>query len=379
MQEDHRGPREGRHGRLARIGQKYIYYLENIYYKPGLRINSGELNRNTYVINREKQLIVRRIEPDMDKTADRGELRRSRRARKAEDRKLMKRSKRERREVLNTIVFMLPSLLGVLVFFVLPFLVVIVYAFVSDNTNYDFVGFENFISLFGNSAFRLALKNTGIFSLISVPLVVIIPLMLAVLLESNIPLKSTFRTIFLSPMIVPAASVILIWQVLFDYHGVVNELVQKFGGMSVEWFKSDYGIIIVVLLFLWKNIGYNMIMFMSALSAIPRDIVEVAMLDGCSSVRRFFSIKLRYLASTISFVTIMSLINSFKVFREVYLLTGDYPYEAMYTLQHFMNNTFGRYDYQKLSSAAIVLSLIMIVIISVLLLVDSKVGKGLEE
>ena len=184
----------------------------------------------------------------MNRTLDRSEIRRQ----KAEDRKLLKRSKRERREIVNTMVFMFPSLLGVLVFFVIPFLVVILYAFVSDNTNYEFVGFENFASLFGNTAFRLALKNTGIFSLISVPLVVVIPLMLAVLLESNVPLKSTFRTIFLSPMVVPAASVILIWQVLFDYHGVINDLVQKFGGMSVEWFKSDYGIIIVVLLLLVK-------------------------------------------------------------------------------------------------------------------------------
>jgi multiple sugar transport system permease protein len=103
------------------------------------------------------------------------------------------------------------------------------------------------------------------------------------------------------------------------------------------------------------------------------------MLDGCGPVRRFFSIKLRYLSSTISFVTIMSLINSFKVFREVYLLTGDYPFETMYTLQHFMNNTFANYEYQKLSSAAVVLCLIMIVIIGLLLFIDDRAGRGLDE
>ena len=135
----------------------------------------------------------------------------------------------------------------------------------------------------------------------------------------------------------------------------------------------------VVLLFLWKNIGYNMIMFMSALASVPKDIQEVAMLDGCGPAKRFFLIKLRYLASTISYVTIMSLINSFKVFREVYLLTGDYPYDSMYTLQHFMNNTFRNFDYQKLSSAAIVLSLVMIVIIAVLLWADDRLGRDIEE
>ncbi len=288
-------------------------------------------------------------------------------------------SRRERAERFKTSVFMWISVIGVLVFFILPFIVVIYYSLIDNESAANFVGIENYIKLFGNSAFKLALKNTGIFSLTAVPLVVVLSLALAVMLDSNIPYKSTFRTIFLSPMIVPAASVILIWQVLFDYNGVVNDITAIFGADPVEWLKSDYGYIVVVLMFLWKNIGYNMIMFMSALSAIPRGIIEVAMLDGCGTVKRFFMIKLRYLASTISYVTIMSLINSFKVFREVYLLTGDYPYDSMYTLQHFMKNTFRAFDYQKLSSAAIVLCLIMIVIIGLLLWADDRIGRGIEE
>ena len=99
------------------------------------------------------------------------------------------------------------------------------------------------------------------------------------------------------------------------------------------------------------------VMFMSSLSAVPRDLLEVAMLDGCTSVQRFFKIKMRYLASSVSFVTIMSLINSFKVFREVYLLTGNYPYDSMYTLQHFMNNKFAKLDYQDVTTAAYLFAL----------------------
>ncbi|MBQ2725153.1 MAG: sugar ABC transporter permease [Clostridia bacterium] len=288
-------------------------------------------------------------------------------------------SRRERAERRKTGVFMIPSFLGIMLFFIVPFIVVVYYSLIGDTTNADFVGLENYENLLNNSAFKMAMKNTGVFSLTAVPLVVLLALGLAVLLDSNIPYKSTFRTIFLSPMIVPAASVILIWQVLFDYNGVVNDITYLFGADPVEWLKSDFGYIVVVLLFLWKNIGYNMIMFMSALAAVPRGVLEVAMLDGCGPMRRFFSIKLRYLASTITYVTIMSLINSFKVFREVYLLTGDYPYESMYTLQHFMNNTFQGFDYQKLSSAAVVLCLIMIAIIGLLLWADDRIGKGIEE
>ncbi len=286
---------------------------------------------------------------------------------------------RQRQERVFTMPYMLLSIAGVLAFYILPFAVVIFYALIDNTTNANFVGLDNFIKLFDNNAFRLALKNTGVFSLTAVPFAVILSLALAVLLEQNLPGKSVFRTIFLSPMIVPAASIILIWQVMFDYNGVINEITAMFGAQPVEWMKSEFGYIVVVLLFLWKNIGYNMIMFMSALAAVPKDIQEVAMLDGCGPAKRFFLIKLRYLASTISYVTIMSLINSFKVFREVYLLTGDYPYDSMYTLQHFMNNTFRNFDYQKLSSAAVVLSLIMIVIIAILLWADNRLGRDIEE
>lgn len=285
----------------------------------------------------------------------------------------------DRRERVFTMPYMFLSIAGVLTFYVVPFAVVIYYALIDNVSTGNFVGLDNFVSLFNNAAFKLALKNTGIFSLTAVPFAVILSLALAVLLDQNLPGKSVFRTIFLSPMIVPAASIILIWQVLFDYNGVLNDITALFGAAPVEWMKSEQGYIVVVLLFLWKNIGYNMIMFMSALAAVPRDIQEVAMLDGCGPVRRFFLIKLRYLASTISYVTIMSLINSFKVFREVYLLTGDYPYDSMYTLQHFMNNTFSSFNYQKLSSAAVVLALIMIVIIAILLWADDRLGKDLEE
>ena len=92
----------------------------------------------------------------------------------------------------------------------------------------------------------------------------------------------------------------------------------------------------------------------------------------------FFYIKIRYLSSTLLFVAIMSLINSFKIFREVYLLTTDYPYDSIYTLQHFMNNKFKSLDYQTLSAAAILMSLVMIVIIGVLFIAENRFGKDVE-
>lgn len=276
-------------------------------------------------------------------------------------------------------VFLAPSALGVLIFFVLPFLVVIYFSFVDNPVAKQFVGFQNFISVIGNQAFRTAVGNTLFFSIVAVPLAVVLGMALAFLLDAGIPLRSELRSCFLTPLMVPTASVVLIWQVLFDYNGVVNLAVQKFGGGRVDWLKSSAGLFVVILLFLWKNLGYNMILFLSAMGNIPKDMIEAAELDGANRRQIFFHVKLRYLSPTILFVAILSMINSFKVFREVYLLTGEYPYGALYMLQHYMNNTFASGDYQKLSTAAIYMSLVMIVIMGILFLVEHHFGKDLEE
>lgn len=275
--------------------------------------------------------------------------------------------------------FMAPSVIGVLLFFVLPFLVVIYYSFVDNPISLQFVGLENYKNVLGNTAFRTAVKNTFTFSVIAVPLAVILGLMLALLLDESIPMRSFLRSSFLTPLMVPIASIVLIFQVLFDNNGVVNNVLVALNGTKIDWLKSSSGIFVVILLFLWKNLGYNMILFLSALGNVPSDIVEVAKLDGAGAFRIFWHVKLRYLSPMVVFTTILSMINSFKVFREIYLLTGEYPFGSMYMLQHYMNNTFSSADYQKLSTAAIYMSLVMIVIIAIMLVVEQHYGKDLEE
>jgi len=283
-----------------------------------------------------------------------------------------------KRDRMGSAVFLSPSLIGVLVFFLLPFIVVIYYALVDNPISHNFVFVKNFVSVFNNSAFRQAAANTLKFSFISVPLAVVLSLVLAVMLENKIPFRSQFRTFFLSPMMVPVASIVLIWQVLFDYNGAINEVMKTFGATSIDWFKSGYSLVVVVLLFLWKNLGYNMILFMAALANIPQDVLEVTRLDTSSSVQIFFRIKLRYLSSTVLFVTIFSLINSFKIFREVYLLTGNHPYDTLYMLQHFMNNMFKSLDYQKLSAAAIIMAVVVVALIGILFIAEDRYGKDVE-
>ena len=275
-------------------------------------------------------------------------------------------------------LFIAPSFLGVLVFFLIPFLVVVFYSTVDNPISNNFVGLKNFQLVMENAAFQTAVENTVRFSVIAVPLAVILSLLLAIVLEAKIPFRSQFRTFFLSPMMVPVASVVLIWQVLFHYNGAVNDVLAVFGVDKIDWFKSEHATIVIVVLFLWKNLGYNMILFMAALASVPKDILEVAKLESATPLQTFFYIKIRYLSSTILFVTIMSLINSFKIFREIYLLTTDYPYDTIYMLQHYMNNKFRNLDYQALSAAAILMSLVMIVIIGILFIAENHFGKDIE-
>ncbi len=289
-----------------------------------------------------------------------------------------KASKVLRRRKFSSGLFIAPSFLGVLVFFLIPFIVVVFYSMVDNPISANFVGLKNFKLVIDNAAFRTAVRNTVRFSAIAVPLAVVLSLMLAIVLEAKLPFRSQFRTFFLSPMMVPVASVVLIWQVLFHYNGAVNDMLGIFGIDKIDWFKSAYSTIVIVILFLWKNLGYNMILFMAALASVPKDILEVARLESATPLQTFFYIKIRYLSSTILFVTIMSLISSFKIFREIYLLTTDYPYDTIYMLQHYMNNKFRNLDYQALSAAAILMSLVMIVIIGTLFIVENYFGKDIE-
>lgn len=294
------------------------------------------------------------------------------------NKKFKKSTKRLRKLKISSGLYLAPSFLGVLLFFILPFIVIIYYSMVDNPISANFVFLDNFKYVINNAAFQTAVKNTGVFSAIAVPLAVVLSLILAIVLESKLPFRSQFRTFFLSPMMVPVASIVLIWQVLFHYNGAVNEIIMALGGDKIDWLKSEFAVVVIVILFLWKNLGYNMILFMAALASIPKDILEVAKLESATSLQTFFYIKIRYLSSTILFVTIMSLISSFKIFREIYLLTTDYPYDSIYMLQHYMNNMFKKLDYQTLSAAAILMSLVMIVIIGLLFVVENYFGKDVE-
>lgn len=287
--------------------------------------------------------------------------------------------RRKAGEWMTHTAYLTPSLAGVMLFFFLPLIMIAYNSTMKSALNNEFVGLKNYTDVLNNKAFLLAGRNTLLFSALAVPLAVILALLLALLLNTNLPGRSWFRSVFLNPMMVPVASIVLIWQVVFSFNGTLNSFLGGFGLDKIDWMKSDWSRLVILLLFLWKNLGYNMVLFLSALNNVPAELLDSAKIDGANSIKRFTHVSLVYLSPTIFFVGIMSLINSFKIFREVYLLTGNYPYDALYLLQHFMNNAFRDLDYQKLSSAAIIMCVAMIIIVGTLFLAESRIGKDVEE
>jgi len=279
---------------------------------------------------------------------------------------------------IKSALFLQPSLLGTLVLFVLPFGVVAAYSVASGSRGGRFVGLENYQALLENTAFRLAARNTALLCGTAVPLVVVLSLLAAMLLSEEIPARSGLRAALLSPLFVPVASVVMVFRILFHQNGALNDLLVKLGADPVNWLQSGWSPVAVELLFLWKNLGYNTVLFMAALAAVPRDVLEMSCLEGAGRFRRFFSIKLYYISPTVLFVTVLSLISAMKLFREVYLLAGAYPYASLYLLQHFMNNTFESMDYQKLCAAAILLAICMTAVMGLLFLIERHLGKDLE-
>lgn len=274
-------------------------------------------------------------------------------------------------------LFLAPSLLGFSVFFLIPFGIGFTYSLKDTPIDGSFVGLSNYAELLGNEVFRRAALNTLLFTSVSVPLNMLLSLLLAMMLNRGIYMRNWFRIGFLAPLVIPVASVVLVWQVLFDLNGSLNGWLGALGHEPKDWMESGMAFWVVVIVYLWKNVGYNMVLFLAGLQNIPADYYEAASIDGAGRFRKWRSITIVCLTPTSFFVFIMSIINSFKVFRETYMIAGEYPQERIYMLQHYMNNMFKSLDYQKLTSAAFLMAVVIVALMFVLFRVERRFAKSL--
>ncbi|MGL5380140.1 carbohydrate ABC transporter permease [Clostridium sp.] len=258
--------------------------------------------------------------------------------------------------------FLIPSLIGVLIFILIPFLDVVIRSFQSEVSR-EFVFLDNYIEIFNNIPFRLAGKNTIKFVLICIPLLLGLSLLLAVLIYDLFRSSEKLTTAFLIPLAIPIASVVLVWKIVFHQQGILNGFLINLEASGVDWMNSDYALWILIFTYIWKNLGYNIILWMAGLSCIPKEIYEAAKVDGASRWTSFRHITMPILQPTLYTITVLSLLNSFKVFREAYLIAGNYPDKSMYLLQHLFNNWFRELSFGKISAASVVMGVIIFILI----------------
>ena len=273
------------------------------------------------------------------------------------------------------LLFLLPSLLGMLAVYLLPYLASFYYA--TTDAAGTFVGLRVIGRTLANEAFRAAVGNTARFMAICVPLNIVLPFLLAWLIHNRRGSGSAFVTIFMLPLVIPTGATVYFWKVIFDEYGLVNRIIRHLGGEGVHWFQTGAVLWVVVIAFLCKNIGFNMVLFLTGLRYIPGEYYEAAAVEGAGRWQALRKVTFVYLAPSFSMAFLMAIINSFKAFREIFLLFGNYPHESIYMLQHYMNNQFLAANLQKLSAASTVVSLAIAVVVAVILRGQKRLLKNL--
>lgn len=258
--------------------------------------------------------------------------------------------------------FIMPGFIGILIFIILPYIDVVRRAFMQTVTG-NFIGMANFMEVFQNKAFALAMGNTVHFVAVCIPILLSLSLGIAVLLTKNSQISKIIKTGVLVPMAIPVASVVLLWQFLFAGNGFLNGFLHIFGVNGPNWMNTSYSFWILVFSYVWKNLGYTVILWLAGISMIPGDIYEAARVDGAGEWQCFWKMTIPNLKGTFFTVTVISLLNSFKVFREAYLVAGDYPHGSIYLLQHLFNNWFRNLELDKMAAGAVSLSVVLLVLI----------------
>lgn len=252
-------------------------------------------------------------------------------------------------------LLLLPSLIGTALFFVIPYLRVLYYSLIDNQFRRNFVWLDNYIDTLTNEYFLLALKNSLLLIVVCVPVLVVLALVISLALSYGMKWIQKTRFAFVLPMVIPTASIVLIWRSVFG--------------------ESDT-VLPIYLLFLWKNIGICIVLLTAAFTSIEKSVFEAARLDGANTFVLHTKITIPMIAPTVFFVTLLSIVNSFKIFKESYLYYGtNYPPDHSYTLQYYMNNNFLKLDYQSLATSAVLTSILVFGIVMAGMAIQRRYSK----
>lgn len=273
-----------------------------------------------------------------------------------------------RRNRRNAYLFLLPNMVGFLVFTMIPVIIALGYSF----TNYDgnktmkFVGLGNFIKLFNDSSFKVSLLNTLIYTVGTVPFIIILALLVSVLMNNGVKGASVYRAIMLFPHIASIVAVTVVWQFLYNAKsGPINQLLRAIGIENPPAWLSDQktALIAIMIMIVWKGIGYYMIIYLAGLKGIPADQYEAATMDGANAWNKLVYVTIPNLRPVTFYATIMCIINSFQVFTPIYVMTKGGPGRATSVLVlKIYEDSFQNYKFGYASAEAMILFLLILIV-----------------
>ena len=250
-----------------------------------------------------------------------------------------------KRHLKKTYLYLLPSSLGTTLFYTAPFFVMLIFALGGKN---------DIIELGKNHAFSVGAQNTIVFLACGIGSALLLGMCVSLVLQ---PQSFSIKLIMLIPLMIPSAAVAVIWRALIPQESLV----------------------VLILLLVWKVNGINAVLFSAAHSRIPIEIVESGRLDGAGRIRLFFRIKWPFLASSVFFASLIDLFFAWRTFREVYLLTGDYPHDSIYLIQHYLMHMFRRLQYGRLATASLLVIVLVVAVTGVALLLTNTWGKDIDQ
>ena len=263
-------------------------------------------------------------------------------------------------------LFLLPSAIILLVFFFIPFFQTIGLSFFNFSSNIyspEFVGIENYINLFNNHNFYKVLINTFIYLFVAVPILAIFPLLLAILINQKIRGVTLYKILIYLPVIVSIVVAAIAFKWLYAEQGILNYLVTSLGFNSIGWLTDPrFSLYSVILVTIWKGIGYYMIIYLASLMSVPKELYEACDIDGANFLTKHLTVTIPHIMPTIALVTTISAISAMKVFAEIYVMTKGGPLNSSKTIVYYIyERAFENLDLGSSSAMAVVLLVIVMI------------------
>lgn len=278
--------------------------------------------------------------------------------------------KKELKQSLTAASFLAPSLLGLILFSAVPvvfsmFISLTDWNYVNGIGNWNFVWFENFKKLWSDEWFRASLRNTFVYTVVTVPIGLFLAVVIAVLIDQFCAKKlaGMLRVTMYMPKICNIVASAAVWTMLYSTYGPFTQLMKALGWTDPPRFLASYtwALPAVMLMSIWQGLGYHVFLYSASLTSLPKDIYEAADLDGVNGIQRFFYITLPQLKPTTFFLTVTGIISSFKVFGSINVMTHGGPGSSTYTLVYYIyKSAFTYYEMGYASAVAMVLFAILL-------------------